>query len=140
MATSAGSVSGGDGGFFVTALWHQQGRWGRLIQVLETAEKFGRAPSHWLGGLDGEWGKKDHILTLALTAYKDGLCACGKPLLIAHHEDNDGWYSAKSTVCHACAAMDRKRDSGDEMQPGEKAYPSYDRPADKPLPARNADD
>lgn len=106
-----------------------------MIQVLETAEKFGRPPSRWLGGLDGEWEVKDHLLTLALTIYRDGLCGCGKPLSVAHHPDNDGWYTARTTVCHSCAAVDRQRDQKEEQKPGEKVYAQYDRPEDKPLPS-----
>lgn len=89
--------------------------------MLETAEKYGRAPSHWLGGLDGEWGHKDHILTLSYTMYRDGLCSCGHPVAVAHEDEHDGWFVAKTSVCVACAAVDHKRDD-DKPAPGEKVY------------------
>lgn len=78
------------------------------------------------------------MLTLALTLYEDGLCACGHPLVLAHHPDNDGWYDAHKLQCHSCAARERATaGSGTDPyvpQPGEKVFTQYTRPADKPLP------
>lgn len=76
------------------------------------------------------------MLSLALTVYEDGLCSCGQPVAVAHHQDNDGWFEAHKTQCHSCAARERST-SGQNYtpQPGEKVYTTYDRPADKPLPA-----
>jgi hypothetical protein len=72
---------------------------------------------------------------LALTIYEDGLCKCGQPVILAHHEDNDGWYTAHATQCHSCAARERasKPTKGAEPTPGQQWYTTYDRPADKPL-------
>lgn len=75
---------------------------------------------------------------MALTIYEGGLCSCGHPLVIAHHEQNDGWYDAKLVQCHACAARERKtQGNGKEPHvpmPGEKVSTIYTRPEDKPLP------
>lgn len=87
-----------------------------------------------MGGLDGEWGEKDQILTLALTVYRDGLCKCGRPLSIAHHPDNNGWYSAHETTCHACRAVE-KAQKDNEREPGTSLFPVYDRPSDLPIGA-----
>ena len=86
----------------------------------------------------GEWTEKDYVLALALTIYEDGLCGCGQPMALAHHQDNDGWYDAKKTQCHSCA----KRESATQGNgkdpykpaPGEKVFTVYTRPASKPLP------
>lgn len=104
-----------------------------MIAVLKTAEQWVKPPSHWLGG--EEWGDKDRTLTLAYTLYKDGLCACGHPIVITHDDEHDGWYATKTSVCAACAALDRKRDGDDKSEPGEKAYVVDEREAmPEPLP------
>lgn len=80
--------------------------------------------------LDGEWGDKDRVLTLAYALYKDGLCACGHPAVIAHDDEHDGWIVAKDDViCHACAALDRKRDGDAKPAPGQKVYAVDERSA-----------
>jgi hypothetical protein len=75
---------------------------------------------------------------LALTIYEDGLCGCGQPLVLAHHEDNDGWYEAHKKQCHSCAARERATQGNGKDQytpaPGEKVYTVYTRPEGKPLP------
>lgn len=72
--------------------------------------------------LDGEWGDKDRKLTLAYSMYKDGLCSCGHPAVIAHDDEHDGWIVAKSdVVCHVCAALEGKREK-DNIEPGQKIY------------------
>lgn len=85
---------------------------------------------------------EDYVLMLALTTYEAGLCACGQPVVLAHHEANDGWYEAHKTQCHSCAARERATQPGGNSpyvpQPGEKVYTTYARPADKPLPERGA--
>jgi len=82
--------------------------------------------------------EKDYLLTLALTIYEDGLCACGQPMILAHHEQNDGWYDAHKVQCHSCAARERETQGkgGQAYQPapGEKVFSRYSRPAEKPLP------
>ncbi|MCW2132883.1 hypothetical protein [Arthrobacter sp. VKM Ac-2550] len=92
---------------------------------------------HWFTGHRGDWTDKDYVLSLALTAYEDGLCSCGQPIAIAHHPDNDGWYDAHKTQCHSCAARERATQSDGKQQykpePGEKLYTTYERPPDKPL-------
>ncbi len=57
-----------------------------------------------LGG--DTWSEKDARLTLAHAIYQDGLCGCGKPVIVAHSEENKGWYETKSSICHACAASE----------------------------------
>lgn len=79
-----------------------------------------------MGGLDGKWGEKDLLLTLCLTLYRDGLCSCGKPLIVAHDPANEGWYEAKESVCHACAPTERHREEDKKPTPGAKVYPVYD--------------
>lgn len=78
------------------------------------------------------------MLSLALTVYEAGLCKCGQPMIFAHHPDNDGWYDAKTSQCHSCAAQEiATAPSGNEPykpDPGEKMYTVYTRPAHKPLP------
>lgn len=78
------------------------------------------------------------MLALALTIYEDGLCSCGQPVVLAHHEDNDGWYDAHKRQCHSCAAQERATSGpGSDPyvpQPGEKLWTTYTRPASKPLP------
>ncbi|GAA1453477.1 hypothetical protein ACFP47_09215 [Nesterenkonia lacusekhoensis] len=92
--------------------------------MLETAEKYGRPPSTWLGGLDGEWGEKDQVLTLVYTLYKDGLCSCGQPIILAHDDENSGWFVAQESVCVACAAVeDHREDKGDDVEKGAKVFP-----------------
>lgn len=82
--------------------------------------------------------EKDYVLTLALTIYEDGLCSCGQPMAVAHHEDNDGWYDAKKTQCHSCAKREAATQGNGKDPykpvPGEKVYTVYTRPASKPLP------
>lgn len=74
---------------------------------------------------------------LALTIYEDGLCSCGQPTIIAHHEDNDGWYDAKKKQCHSCAKKEAAtQPNGKEPyqpMPGEKLFTVYTRPPHKPL-------
>lgn len=74
---------------------------------------------------------------LALTIYEDGLCSCGQPTILAHHEQNDGWYDAKKKQCHSCAKREAStKPNGNEPyvpMPGEKVYTIYTRPVDKPL-------
>lgn len=74
---------------------------------------------------------------LALTIYEEGLCSCGQPTIISHHEDNDGWYDAKKKQCHSCAKREAATKGNGkepyEPMPGEKVYTIYTRPADKPL-------
>jgi hypothetical protein len=93
---------------------------------------------HWFSNRRGDWTDKDYVLTLALTIYEDGLCACGQPMAVAHHPDNDGWYDAKKVQCNSCAKRENAT-SGDgtnpyKAAPGEKVYTIYTRPANKPLP------
>lgn len=72
--------------------------------------------------------------------YEDGLCACGQPIVLAHHPDNDGWFEALKVQCHSCGSRENAtKGSGKEAykpEPGEKIYTSYTRPADRPLPTR----
>jgi hypothetical protein len=59
-----------------------------------------------LGG-DGSWTGRDHVLTLALTAYEDGLCKqCGHPLVLCRDPKYDGWFEVQKTTCYAKQAMD----------------------------------
>ena len=78
------------------------------------------------------------MLALALTIYEDGLCSCGQPTVLAHHEQNDGWYDAAKVQCHSCAAREHAtRANGSEPyqpMPGERLYTRYTRPDSKPLP------
>ena len=59
-------------------------------------------------------------------------------MVLAHHPDNDGWYTAHKTQCHKCAAQERATQGTSKEpyvpQPGERVYATYDRPATKPLP------
>jgi hypothetical protein len=75
---------------------------------------------------------------LALTIYEGGLCSCGQPMVLAHHEQNDGWYDPVKTQCHSCAARERATQGNGKdpykPAPGEKVSTTYTRPADKPLP------
>lgn len=92
---------------------------------------------HWFARARGDWTDKDYLLMLALTVYEDGLCSCGHPVVIAHHKDNDGWYTAHKRVCNSCAARERStKGVGKEAYtpaPGERVSTTYDRPADKPM-------
>jgi hypothetical protein len=58
-------------------------------------------------------------------------------MILAHHEDNDGWYGTTKVQCHSCAARERatKGTSKEpyEPAPGERIATSYTRPATKPL-------
>ncbi|WP_190263677.1 hypothetical protein [Glutamicibacter nicotianae] len=92
---------------------------------------------HWFSSQRGDWTDKDYLLSLVLTIYEDGLCSCGQPTELAHHPDNDGWYTAHKKVCQSCAARERSTQGiGKEPykpDPGERVYTSYDRPTDKPI-------
>jgi hypothetical protein len=59
-------------------------------------------------------------------------------MILAHHPQNDGWYDAEKTQCHACAARERStQGKGNDPytpSPGEKVSSKYTRPASKPLP------
>lgn len=105
---------------------------------MRTAARNQKPPMHWFSNVRGEWTDKDYLLSLALTIYEDGLCACGQPIVLAHHPDNDGWYEAHKRTCQSCAARERATQGNGkaayEAAPGEKVYTTYDRPADKPLP------
>lgn len=89
---------------------------------------------HWFSPHRGDWTDKDYVLALALTIYEDGLCACGQPMVVAHHPDNDGWYKAHKAQCQSCAAKERTGAGATPPEPGEKVYTTYDRPSSKPLP------
>jgi hypothetical protein len=77
------------------------------------------------------------VLALALTLYESGLCNCGQPTILAHHQDNDGWYEANKVQCHSCAARERATQGTSQEayvpQPGERVSTTYTRPATKPL-------
>ena len=93
-----------------------------------------KPPSHWLSPVRSDWTDLDYMLMLALTVYEDGLCACGQPIVLAHHPDNDGWYTAHKVQCKSCASRELATSgSGYKPAPGEKMRITYDRPADKPL-------
>lgn len=66
-----------------------------------------------------------------LTTYEAGLCSCGQPVVLAHHEDNDGWYSAEKSQCHSCAARERAtagtKNEAYVPEPGEKVYTKFTR-------------
>lgn len=102
---------------------------------METADRFTRPPSHWLGNVTGEWSGKDFPLTLAFTIYKARLCDCGHDRMICRHPDNDGWFKAKTSTCHAKAEVERLTGAkGYKPEPGQMVYAEYTRPASKPLP------
>lgn len=101
---------------------------------METAAKYDKPPSHWLGNR-GAWTAKDYPLTLAYTVYRDRLCECGHDKLLCRHPDNDGWFEAHTSVCQAKAAVERLTGAkGYEPEPGELVYTTYERPDSKPLP------
>lgn len=54
--------------------------------------------------------------------YKDGICSCGHPTIIAHDDEHEGWLVPKTAVCHACAALDKERDGEEKTKPGQKVY------------------
>lgn len=99
--------------------------------MLRTARQQNRPPSAWLFGGSGEWTGIDHLLTLTLTIWEDGLCSCGNPTAVAHHPDNDGEYDAEKRQCHACAAVERASNGKQQPEPGTKFTPVYTRT--KPL-------
>jgi len=59
-------------------------------------------------------------------------------MVLAHHEQNDGWYDPVKTQCHSCAARERATAANGKEPyqplPGEKVATVYTRPATKPLP------
>lgn len=58
--------------------------------------------------------------------YEDGLCSCGHPLVLAHDQDNDGWYDVHKPQCQSCAASERATTGNGNDQyepaPGEKVF------------------
>ena len=66
------------------------------------------------------------------------MCDCGHPRHICQHPDNDGWFDAETTQCHAKAAMDRFSAENKEPEPGTLVYTRYTRPDSKPLPPLNS--
>jgi hypothetical protein len=82
-----------------------------------------------LGGT-GEWTARDRILTLALTAYEEGLCKqCGHPLVLCRDEKYDGWWEPETGMCFATAATEqwrRSKPKGWEPEPGQLLYASID--------------
>lgn len=73
-----------------------------------------------------------------LQVYEGGLCGCGQPVVLAHHEDNDGWYTAHKSQCHSCAARERATAGTSKEQyvpePGEKVFTEFTRDlVNKPL-------
>ena len=99
---------------------------------MKTAERFGRPPSSYLGGF--KWGATDHLLTFAYTLYLAGMCSCGHPVKLCQHPDNDGWFEARTVICHSRAAVDASTGKeGYKPEPGELFSTVYTRPADKPL-------
>ncbi len=57
---------------------------------------------------------------------------------MAHHPDNDGWFTPHAKTCQACAARERATQGTKNApyvpEPGERIHVTYDRPASKPLP------
>lgn len=56
-------------------------------------------------------------------------------MILAHHEDNDGWYKANKTQCHSCAARERATaPNGNEPyvpEAGEKISTEFTRDLEK---------
>lgn len=78
-------------------------------------------------------------------AYLDTLCpgGCGQPRDLAHHWDNEGWYEATPTVCHACTALADASNDGDEpTKPVElltvASVRDYDKKPLPPMPVKTA--
>lgn len=71
-----------------------------------------------MGG-DGSWTSKDDVLTLALTAYEDGLCKqCGHPLELCRDGETDGWWEVGEAVCQATRATELwRRGQSKDWQP-----------------------
>ena len=92
---------------------------------MRTARDWKRPPSSWLGG-DGSWTPRDDTLTLALTAYEDGLCKqCGHPLVLCRDESYEGWWEAETAFCYASQATEQWRRSKPkdwEPEPGQLVY------------------
>lgn len=59
-------------------------------------------------------------LTLVYAFYQDGLCACGKPIIVAHDEAQDGWYETKESTCYACKTTEQEKK--EKAEPGSKTY------------------
>lgn len=79
------------------------------------------------------------MLEFAYTLYSDELCSCGHRRSICQHPDNEGWFDAEKTVCHAQAAVDIKTGAKNyKAEPGEIVYTTYRRPDNKPLPPLNS--
>lgn len=79
---------------------------------------------------------------LALQIYEDGLCSCGQPLILAHDEQNEGWYDVHKPQCQSCAAQElaTRGTSNDPYvpAPGEKVFTSFDAKAKAEAMARRA--
>lgn len=79
---------------------------------------------------------------LALQVYEDGLCGCGHPTILAHGDENDGWFKAHKTQCQSCAAQERATAGNKNEQyvpaPGEKVFTSFDAQGKAEAAARRA--
>ena len=66
----------------------------------------------------------DRILAEALQLDEQARhAACGHYADESMDPDMDGWYEARTMVCHACAAADQhRRDHTGEPEPGELIY------------------
>lgn len=68
-----------------------------------------------------KWSPRDRGLAEALIVHEDTTHGpCGHQLSESTNDDMDGWYEVDdSTVCHACAALERFRDEAkDGAEPG----------------------
>lgn len=84
------------------------------------------------------WTEEDRALMLGYRSYLATLCPgeCGQPRELAHHWDNEGWYSVEDedrTTCHACTAL-KQAGAKEPIEPVEFLTISHPRDyATKPL-------
>lgn len=90
------------------------------------------------------WTDEDRALLLAFSLYEESLCSCGEPRNLAHHPDNEGWYTidndpeeGSAVVCNACAAIEKNKAEAEksDLPYGLRPVLVHDRDYEaKPLP------
>lgn len=106
--------------FLAEALSWQKSAW--VKTALKAARSWGVPPLTMLTGQSTDWSDdKNRRLAMALTILEEETCKnCGTPAWIGHSTNNLITFDLKSSVCYACAELEKERE---EREKGRGAKP-----------------